>query len=542
MQTNHRKIACLSLFATMICSSAAHAFPVLKRPGSEKLGPIINTTSSQLLADDHCPRLAWILPPALGQVETYGRIPRTGLSQARVEQICETMDSLKEKSRSLHTHGLKITEKITDYLEKIAEDQDKIYFLEQDILDRDEELDALSDELDDGELEIEEMEEELNELQDAMVEACLESQAACDEAMDKLSDAEDREDRLRETQEDYEAQVDQLETENDQAEKKIERLWDRVERFKARIKQRQSYLSKSTKTLIEMFRQHANLKGDEVRFAYTNPWEENNRELKRANPNYRFGGVMTRDVRLRANMIPGLGTDSYLSEIRAVLGIEIEGRVVDGKELAFSYLPDAFDGVLKLSMAATCPARDKAEWDILRNKQGDPVFGTMATYKYDLVSDEIVTLSYQSQAVLEYLNEHWSGSGFVSSRDLLIAADTLSQTDILRFVFHSSKKVSPVARERFKRALARRVIEKLLVQQGDGYINKLPYRAPDMRPNAPATTLVPGDGLLCDRATGCSQVKWSLDTEPLLAGAGFVSETLNVGDMIDTDGSILYVP
>lgn len=521
----------------IVASSSASATPIQAKPNTQSRGEIENPTRSSLLADSHCPRRVWVLPPTGGAVENHGRRESETLSAAQVQEVCLAMSEMQERSRRLAEHNKGLSEQADAILSRIDEAEQEIEQLE-------ETLDGLSIFQDEVQDSIDIVEEKLEEALDEVAAHAAEVESvcggeldACEIAMADLQDAELREEEIRQALESLRFQQDSLDSGQNRIEERSDAIWESIERLQDRFSLRQRQLKRIGDSLKLMYRQHANMAGDSVDFAYTQELDGNVDLLSELNPNYRFSGVSSQDVRLRANMIPGIGTDAYLSQLPSVLSINVGGYDVDGSTLAFSELPRSFQGELGLSMIATCPARDKDTWDIVRDDSGDPMFGTLATYQYQARSRYELTAEYDMTEVRKELSRLWDGVGLQGLRDIQIAAVHLAKSGLIRINF--AEELSRLQQTKARQEFATRLIERLLSREGDGKIfsveeSAAPFRLAESTPGLSARK---GD---CFSATGCTAVKWSLmsaDSEPSPR-----CETWSQDQAIEVDGSIVYTP
>lgn len=533
---------CLSILGT---SSPAQALPTATPAGTQQRGSICNPTSSTLLADENCLARVWVLPPSKRPVEHRGHIANSNLNGPEISRLCGLMEAMQERSRTIHERSSEFGEQIEKLLRNIDSKHDAIAALEDEVVDYELQRELLVDELDEFDEDIEAIAEKIQEHRDKLPTDCADSDQECDKAFAELHEIENAQEDLHSDHAKAQDQDRDLEHSANLAERKIARLIDSVARLEARVESRQRFLVDTTETLLSMYRQYANLEGDTLAFAYNNDIQGNVERLKRANKSsmYKFGPVYAQDVRLRANLIPGKGSDAYLKNIPSVLDIEIEGQPVGEDDLTFHLLPDEFEGLLQLSMVATCPARNKDRWDIERDAQGNLLIGTVATYRYDLVMDAPLTVSYEISDVEAFLKGLWGGTGLGSTRDAYIAADSLARSKVLNFEFENAN-TSQAERRKAKRQVAMSIIEEMLADKGSARIGISTREAGQPDAFGIGSHLFPTSNRRCSGDAVCADVVWNFSSQERddEGSTGTVTRQYHRNDIVSARGSILYAP
>lgn len=540
-KTRSKLLLALCLASSPVLSANAYPSPKVAEPTGSRARPLSNPTSSVLLADDHCPTDLWVLPPALGVAENRGRVPSETMSDEEVAEICSSMQILRDTSQDLGARTEELQTLVKNLLVRITEKQALLSSLRRRLIELDSTRSLFKSELVNNQDARMELLEELEWLREEYEVLCEEPSSECDELITDIRITEIWESVHKTAEERLEAAIERVDFLRSVAEAKVRETQIELEEVEDELRERQEQVRVLGATLLDLYRQYGKMRGDDVAFAYMNPIDETLSQLRRSNSEYRFLPIVGKDVKLQANLLPGQGEDRYLKNTTFFLGASIEGREVQGDALAFDTLPDEFEGLLHLSMTATCAARDKDTWKLKRNQRGDLIYGTLASYSYEVQSEDYLTVSYQQEELGDFLVQMWSGVGMSSARDARLTADSLVRSGLLSFVFHAEPN-DESEKARIKQNVALRLVEEHMTNYGVGILTSTVDFAGSEGSEDVYSSLQPTRERICEDEGGCWRIAWRVSADDVRPEAKRIGRTFNRGRLTKLVGAVSYDP
>jgi hypothetical protein len=210
----------------------------------------------------------------------------------------------------------------------------------------------------------------------------------------------------------------------------------------------------------DLYRHYATLWGGTLEVRFDAGWDESLITLAADNADLTFEPVRTRGADIHAALVSGVGADSYLASLPAVLASRLVGEPgTDDSVLTRPEYPQQLSMELDLSLAGACPVLGTGDFDV-ETVEGLPIFGLTIVYEHELTFPYAVAVAYNGYQLLGAIRRGSSGS-------LATAADVLELArPLVRITWRSTAPSDAAERRRIEDQLVSEAIDRVLAAAG----------------------------------------------------------------------------
>lgn len=389
----------LTLTGALLMKSAL-ATPTIYPKDVSLLSKVINTTTSNIIADDGDERIIWVLPPNTAYAKVKG-----------LHTITSNVGFCKEMS-DLQTYSRNLAAKMRDIQ------------IQRDELDSD--LDAKRERLSKARQDYARYVavnnlEAINQIDDriAVLDAAIErltgSLNTCDNDCSEISSQirEQRKERVSLANQRKGLVKDKLRAVRDMERMKasVSGFEKDIEEAEVRWEKVQQNLTEIKELFVKMYNDFGKMEGARASLSFESNWDSNIQELSRMNPGFVFNRIHTQNAVITSNMMG----NTNLPGNSAVLGYEIGGNYVEGKMSLSSY-PPALSGNIRLSLIGACPVIYPELFNFkLPNGTNEMKYGMLITYEFPSTFDMDVTATYNMYKMYQKVVKSKKRGGFFSS-------------------------------------------------------------------------------------------------------------------------------
>jgi hypothetical protein len=410
--------------------SQAHAAPTLyPRPGS-RVGQLHNDTATYVLADNVDPDTFYVVPPGAGSAELASPYFSANIA------FCQEMSGLQQTSRLLSQRRQQLMEELEASESEIGLLSEELHALQR-IADDLFALITVRDEYRGLTELIEQLEEDIEILYER-IDAC---ERRDDECLTPIYDELDETEReLSQARRDLRA----LKRLDVTAIRNFERAQGNADAAEAELDARrdenlasQLQLNAMHAQLFDMYARFGRIEGSLASVNFETGWEEAMDELRGVNPGSTFLPLPTQDARAFVNLVPGLGSDAYLTQMPSVLSLAVNGQETDydSFEQVLPGVPDTFVATARLSLIGACPMHRPERFDLEKGENGLPLFGLSATYAYPAAFQTRASATYNSWKLYEYMKRNSRTNGLFRTKSKVEMEETAEGRSVIEITW-----------------------------------------------------------------------------------------------------------
>jgi hypothetical protein len=448
------------LAAGMVAASAAPvwAVPTLYPRAGNRLAEVHNTTTSVVLADSSISNQLWVMPPQTGSVGV------DGVSLSANAGFCAEMGDLQIASRTI---SKRIADVFIEFnglnveLEQLRHEKADLDLQAQALFESTivQEIDDISDQIFDTEGRIDQLRVDIESCTTPECED--EIRAELDTLQDLKRDLQTQLSALRsDHREDYRAYT-RLKNQVDAVQRAIDNVFDQATA-------KAGFLSTGKNTIFEMYKQYGQLEGGFANVAFDSHWQDNKLQLRTENPGFNVTDIPTSDARAFVALVPGIGQDSYLSQLPAVFGYTLNGQEFDrnNPQQSLAALPDQMLANTRLSLIGACPLAHPDLFDLPTDSTGLPLFGLSATYSYPTAFRTHVRATYNIWKVYEHMKKITEEGGFFSSETNVEETENTDGDSSMTFDFYDESGIPAWQQEQIKQQIKLELMQDVLRLMG----------------------------------------------------------------------------